>query len=1130
MERNPFTRFVLGACFFLAPLSERAFAQQFQGSVWEGSAVHTYTTPLSGVTVTLYGSNHSGSLGDVIAATTTNSNGQYGLTIGQTTYEFYTIVETNPSGYTSVGATSVSGTRINADQIQYTGATGTLTGNKFWDEKPEVIVINRPPVAEAGGPYSCNAGGSITYDGSGSYDPDTGDSIVRYEWDLDNDGTYDETGVTWTKTYPAAGSGTVGLRVTDAHGAKGTDTATYEVSEGQQSTGYIYGTKYNDLNGNGIRDAGEPGLVGWLISLRGTSDADPSIPVVGTTTTDTDGNYVFPRVDPGAYTLSETSQSGWTQTCPPSPGTYTITLTSGQAVSNLDFGNTQSAPPQGNLDYGDAPLPYPEASNEVGGIWYGGLSDVPDAEGGMQRDAHAEGDDKNGIDDENGVKFTDGWIRRGGWNFDVVEWSYRQNTPAGCMEMTWWIDFNGDGDWDEPDEEVGYGFDISLTPVTNYYFRTSTGIWVPATAKIGTTFARFRINWEPVHTNSMKSFGPGGYGEVEDVEVEIRDVGTPPQGNLICGEKWNDSDGDGLIEATEYYFENCPIWLDMNGNGKYDPGIDKVEQTNFHGNAYFWDIPDGTYVIGEILPPGWVQTYPGGKGTYTVKVPPVKVPGSTISTYSSSLFGNHQVITPGGGTGALKWYQPPLRHPEKQEERCYYGWSELSMDGSVTVADDWFCYSPKPVTSIAWWGSYAGWDSLAPPPDAPQKFHIGVWSDVPRSKDRDWSRPGKLIKAWFVDRSQLGERPDKCNRMPEWMQNPDSTFKYTYSIPPADQFTQEGDSAVYWLSISAVYTEPPKEHAWGWLTREKYFNDNPVRIYAPVEIHPDSLFRIGETLPENWDMAFELGTDQNMGIFDFGDATDELNTTLSHNGALHLIRHDVVLGQTVDAEDDGRPHPEAMGDDTNGSADEDGVAFLTDLVPGNMARAAVMVSAKGCLNAWLDINHNGKWEPREHVVNNLELEAGNRVVEYPVADDAVAGESVIRFRFSTRPDVWVKGFAIDGEVEDYRVVIGKRTDVEDEKSGALPDRFRLYPNYPNPFNPSTTIRFDLPKAGHVRLSIFNLMGQEVAVLADEKRPEGTHEIRWDGLDARHLPAPSGIYLVRLEAGSYIGKGKLLLLK
>jgi hypothetical protein len=278
-------------------------------------------------------------------------------------------------------------------------------------------------------------------------------------------------------------------------------------------------------------------------------------------------------------------------------------------------------------------------------------------------------------------------------------------------------------------------------------------------------------------------------------------------------------------------------------------------------------------------------------------------------------------------------------------------------------------------------------------------------------------------------------------------------------------------------------------------------------------------------------MAFVLGTDQNTAMFDFGDAPDLFGTSLSHNGALHLIRHDIHMGQTVDAEDDGVPDPAALSDDNNGSDDEDGVSFLGDLVSGQMAEAAVSVSGRGFLNAWLDRNRNGVWDPGENVINNLEMSSGNHVLDFPVTDDAIPGESIMRFRFSTLPDVWAKGFAPDGEVEDYQVEIRQpSTAVDEHLIGNVPGQFRLFPNFPNPFNPSTTIRFDLPKAGHVRLSIYNLLGQEIAVLVDEKRTEGVHAIRWDGRDGRNVSVSSGVYLYRLEASSYHGAGKLVLMK
>lgn len=95
-----------------------------------------------------------------------------------------------------------------------------------------LAAVNNPPTAEAGGPYSTPEGTDVTVDGTGSSDPDAGDSIATYEWDLDNDGSYDDaTGSTATfDGVGQDGSFTVGLRVTDQARATGTDTATVNVN------------------------------------------------------------------------------------------------------------------------------------------------------------------------------------------------------------------------------------------------------------------------------------------------------------------------------------------------------------------------------------------------------------------------------------------------------------------------------------------------------------------------------------------------------------------------------------------------------------------------------------------------------------------------------------------------------------------------------------------------------------------------------------------------------------------------------------------------------------------------------------------------------------------------------------
>lgn len=89
----------------------------------------------------------------------------------------------------------------------------------------------------------------------------------------------------------------------------------------------------------------------------------------------------------------------------------------------------------------------------------------------------------------------------------------------------------------------------------------------------------------------------------------------------------------------------------------------------------------------------------------------------------------------------------------------------------------------------------------------------------------------------------------------------------------------------------------------------------------------------------------------------------------------------------------------------------------------------------------------------------------------------------------------------------------------------VPAAYRLAPNYPNPFNPATAIGFDLPEAARVRLAVFDVLGREVALLVDEQRPAGRHAVRFE---AGHLP--SGVYLYRLEAGSYRETRRLVLQK
>jgi len=98
------------------------------------------------------------------------------------------------------------------------------------------------------------------------------------------------------------------------------------------------------------------------------------------------------------------------------------------------------------------------------------------------------------------------------------------------------------------------------------------------------------------------------------------------------------------------------------------------------------------------------------------------------------------------------------------------------------------------------------------------------------------------------------------------------------------------------------------------------------------------------------------------------------------------------------------------------------------------------------------------------------------------------------------------------------------TGVENNQT-RIPNGFALEQNYPNPFNPSTVIRYHLSVISNVKLSIYDILGKEIAVLVAGKQNTGTHQAQWN---AENLP--SGVYFYRLQAGSFVETKKLVLLR
>jgi subtilisin family serine protease len=356
--------------------------------------------------------------------------------------------------------------------------------------------------------------------------------------DLDRDGLQDRAEPSTTTaadgTYVLrnySGAGTYQVRVvpqtgysqtTPASGAPRTVTlATREsivtdVDFGFLGTpGKVSGYKWNDVSGDGKwQKTTEKGLSGWVIYADLDHDerldlGEPS------TSTNTLGYYELKNLPSGTLWIREQQQPGYVQTYPVNPNYNVVTMAPAGYVQNVNFGNYQSSA----YDYGDAPAPYPTLLAD-NGARAGVLADIhlgpAVAEGGVGIDAESDGfqdaadptvdDNTTGVADEDGVVFTSDLAPGDSATLDVTV--ALGSNPAGMLQA--WIDFNGNGSWADAGEQVFK--DLTLTADSH-----TLTFNVPATAKPGSTWARFRYGYE----KGLSFTGASYVGEVEDYRVDI---------------------------------------------------------------------------------------------------------------------------------------------------------------------------------------------------------------------------------------------------------------------------------------------------------------------------------------------------------------------------------------------------------------------------------------------------------------------------------------------------------------------------------------------------------------------------------------------------------------------------------
>ncbi len=152
---------------------------------------------------------------------------------------------------------------------------------------------------------------------------------------------------------------------------------------------------------------------------------------------------------------------------------------------------------------------------------------------------------------------------------------------------------------------------------------------------------------------------------------------------------------------------------------------------------------------------------------------------------------------------------------------------------------------------------------------------------------------------------------------------------------------------------------------------------------------------------------------------------------------------------------------------------------------------------------------------------------GNLIAEYRTDEN---GQLTIDYQFELGTDYKISatkdGYTIDQK--NYAPSIA--TDIDDETNLTLPTSYALEQNYPNPFNPNTQIQLALPQKTELILTLYNVLGQEVRIIASGIYSAGIHTFNWDGKDNSGNNSATGIYLYRLETLEFVEQKKMVLLR
>lgn len=693
-------------------------------------------------------------------------------------------------------------------------------------------------------------------------------------------------------------------------------------------------------------------------------------------------------------------------------------------ISNLDFGDAFNDPAN-MFDYPTF-LTHNGARHLItddGPVLGWKIDAEPDGQSTVQ--FAANGDDNSGLDDEDGVLFLDPLIPG-----DIVRVAVTVTNAPGWFRG--WMDYNGDLEWDDDNELL----DFNGPPPGPQFVPVGTSILsfqVPAATPVGPASFRFRLT----------SLGDGLAGQSDTIAgVNNSGIGLTNAFGTITG-------GTDVDLAAVWLNTGDVISLDIDTLGLIGPLTDSYLRlfdsagvqvaANNNGVAPGEPASNDSFLTYSVTSPG--VYYIGVSGNANNAYNPLNGTGAVAGATGNYLL---SVLVNGNTLGTRG----------------------VAFDGEL---EDY-------VQNVV----------AADFGDAPNSFGTTLLANGAR-------HPAGPIRLGAAIDTEINALPDNDARSDDNLGTPDDEDGVTFA-----GFTQAQLPVLATGDFVTMSFVSSQSNVWlqGWLDynrngvfepAEKIVNNKPLVAGAnsvTIQVAPSAVlgltyarFRISseQNLPPVGtarDGEVEDYKVQIIAGFDFGDAPDfnsqsppDYSTILNplddpDPGPQHLITG-LYLGERIDHEPDGVPHSHALGDDLlDGNDDEDGVEFLTPLVPGQQATIRVTSTLPGYLNGWIDFRRDGDWDdPQEHIVTDFLTTGGGvgDIISFVVPAYATIDTlTFARFRLSTStfngnnlgPDGIVPAtqntpaVIPDGEVEDYQVVLGDHDDW-----GDAPDTL-LVPQYP----------------------------------------------------------------------------------